>query len=103
MYAKRPAEVQQEGPEDIRSPPMTVKAQQLAANQYAISRKSSTAKTARSASLPGSKVPFLFSNFSANAPLMVAAAIASAGDMRIWVQASDRTNGILGVGEDPGL
>jgi len=34
---------------------------------------------------------------------MVAAEIASAGDIFICVQASDMTKGMLGVGEDPGL
>ena len=34
---------------------------------------------------------------------MVAAEIASAGDIFMWVQASDNTNGMLGVGEEPGL
>ena len=37
----------------------------------------------------------------AQAPLMVAAEIASAGDIFMWVQARDSTNGILGVGDEP--
>ena len=40
---------------------------------------------------------------SAHAPLMVAAAIASAGNIFMWVQASDIAIGILKVGEVPGL
>jgi hypothetical protein len=36
-------------------------------------------------------------------PLMVAAAIASAGDIFICVQASDIAIGMLSVGEEPGL
>jgi len=35
--------------------------------------------------------------------LIVAAAIASAGDIFMCVHARDRTNGMLGVGEEPGL
>ena len=34
---------------------------------------------------------------------MVAAEIASAGDIFMCVQAKDNTNGMLGVGEEPGL
>ena len=40
---------------------------------------------------------------NAHAPLIVDAAIASAGDIFMCVQASDMTNGMLAVGELPGL
>ena len=40
---------------------------------------------------------------SAHAPLIVAAQIASAGDIFNWVQASDIAIGMLTVGEVPGL
>ena len=40
---------------------------------------------------------------SAQAPLIVAAEIASAGDIFMCVQASDSTNGMLSVGDEPGL
>src|SRR3989442_6429956 len=52
---------------------------------------------------PASIDPLRCCNRSAHAPLIVAAAIASAGDIFICVHARDRTNGMLGVGEEPGL
>ena len=62
-----------------------------------------TSNTAISASLPGSIVPFRSATRSAHAPLMVAAAMASAGDIFICVHASDIAIGILRVGDVPGL
>jgi len=53
--------------------------------------------------LPRSMLPFRSARRSAQAPLIVAAAIASAGYIFIWVHASERMNGMLGVGEVPGL
>ena len=58
---------------------------------------------AMSASLPGSRLPFLCCRLRAQAPLMVAAVMASAGDIFMCVQATERTNGIDVVGEVPGL
>ena len=75
----------------------------LAPNQYGISQWSSTAKTAKSASFPASIDPFRSDNRNAHAPLIVAAAIASAGDIFIRVHASDIAIGMLEVGDVPGL
>lgn len=48
-------------------------------------------------------LPFRCASRSDQAPLMVDAVIASAGDMFICVHASDIAIGILMVGEVPGL
>jgi len=47
-------------------------------------------------------VPFFDPSSRACAPLIVAAAIASAGDIFMCVHANERTNGMLLVGELPG-
>src|ERR1041384_4884234 len=56
-----------------------------------------------SACLPGSREPTIDSQPILQAPLTVAALIASAGVIRICVQAMDRIICIEGVGELPGL
>src|ERR1044072_2977496 len=55
------------------------------------------------ASFPDSNEPMLSPRFNEYAALIVAALIASAGDIFICVQASERTIGIDGVGDEPGL
>src|SRR5204863_8990100 len=55
------------------------------------------------ASLPASNEPILSPRFNEYAALIVAAVIASAGDIFICVHASERTIGIDGVGDEPGL
>src|SRR5947199_9948445 len=55
------------------------------------------------ASLPASSDPILSPRLKEYAALIVAAVIVCAGDIFIWVQASDRTIGIDGVGDEPGL
>jgi len=51
----------------------------------------------------GSNDPILSPRFNEYAALIVAPVIASAGDIFICVQASDKTIGIDGVGDEPGL
>src|SRR5215469_5306206 len=60
-------------------------------------------KTAWSASLPGSIEPFREASPRLCPPLMVAAAITSAGVILICVQASESTKGMLTTGDEPGL
>src|SRR6267143_424959 len=55
------------------------------------------------ASLPVSSEPILSPRFNECAALIVAAEIASADDIFICVHASEKTIGIDGVGDEPGL
>src|ERR1700730_11390737 len=57
----------------------------------------------KSARFPDSRVPILEPRPKLCAALMVVAVIASAGDMCICVEARERTNGIDGEGDEPGL
>src|SRR5207237_3505042 len=59
--------------------------------------------TAIFASLPNSNEAISSPRFSEYAGLIVVAVTASAGDIFICVQASERTIGVDGVGDDPGL
>src|SRR5436190_4470606 len=55
------------------------------------------------ATLPASSDPILLPRFNEYAALIVAALIASAGDIFICVHASDKIIGSEGVGDEPGL
>src|SRR5215471_9949571 len=57
----------------------------------------------KSACLPVSNDPISAPLPKLYAALIVAALIASAGVIPIWVEASERTNGMDGVGDVPGL
>ena len=73
----------------------------IGSNQYGISI-SFTSDTAKSASFPGSMLPFRSARRSAQS-VDRAAATVSAGDIFMCVQASDIAMGMLTVGDIPEL